>query len=236
MPLRLLRSRDVATANAVMALMVAGFFSMFFLGALYLQGILGYDPLEVGLAFLPSSVVMGTLSLGYAERLIMGIGARTALIAGLSCSTAALLLFTLTPVEGSWAVHVLPAMVLFGIGGGLSFPALMTLAMSGATPADAGLASGLVNTTVQVAGAIGLALLATVATERTDALRGGGEATAPALNAGYHLAYGIGAGLLAVAVAVSVTALRRPVAMPARVPGTDESAPGEAEPEYREAA
>jgi predicted MFS family arabinose efflux permease len=227
MPLRLFRSRNVATANVVMALMVAGFFSMFFLGALYLQGILGYDPLEVGLAFLPSSLVMGTLSLGYAERIIMGIGARKALIAGLSCSAAALLLFTLTPTDGSWAVHVLPAMILFGIGGGLSFPALMTLAMSGATPADAGLASGLVNTTVQVAGAIGLAVLATVATERTHALRAGGEATASALNAGYHLAYLIGAALLAAAVAVTVVVLRRPVATSVRLPGEDEPEPEE---------
>ncbi len=136
MPLRLFRSRNVAGANMVMALLVVGFFGMFFLGALYLQGILGYSPLEVGLAFLPSCLVMGTLSLGFAERLIMGIGARSALIAGLVLAGAGLLLFTQAPVDGGWVVHLLPVMLLLGGGAGLAFPALMTLAMSGATESD----------------------------------------------------------------------------------------------------
>ncbi len=195
-PLRLFRSRTVATANAVTALMVVGFFSMFFLGALYMQGILGYDALEVGLAFLPSSIVMGGLSLGLAERIIMGVGPRRALIAGLIASGAGLLLFARAPVDGTWAVDILPVMLLLGLGAGMSFPALMTLAMSGATERDAGLASGLVNTTVQVAGAIGLAVLATLATERTDGLLAEGVAGASALNSGYHLAYLVGAALV----------------------------------------
>ncbi len=216
MPLRLFHSRNVVGANIVMALMVVGFFGMFFLGALYLQDILGYDPLDVGLAFLPSCLVMGMLSLRYSEQLIMGIGARNTLIAGLVFAFAGLLLFTQAPVDGNWVVHVLPVMVLLGLGAGLSFPALMTLAMSGATPSDAGLASGLVNTTVQVGGAIGLAVLATVASERTDSLTAGGESHDAALNAGYHLAYLIGAGLLAIAIVVALTVVR---------PGGERAAP-----------
>jgi EmrB/QacA subfamily drug resistance transporter len=210
MPLRLFRSRNVTGANLVMALLVIGFFGMFFLGALYLQGILGYSPLEVGLAFLPSCVVMGTLSLGYAEKLIMGIGPKAALISGLIVAGVGLLLWARTPVDGTWVVDVLPVMLLLGTGAGLAFPSLMTLAMSGATQSDAGLASGLVNTTTQVGGAIGLAVLATIATERTDSLIADGESTAVALNSGYHLAYLIGAVAIALAVAVAVLVIRAP--------------------------
>ncbi len=208
MPLRLFRSRNVAAANVVMGLLVIGFFSMFFLGALYMQGILDYDPFEVGLAFLPSCIVMGTLSLGYAERLIMGIGPKAALIAGLAVAAAGLLLFARAPVDGSYVTDLLLVMLLLGTGAGLAFPALMTLAMSGTTQSDAGLASGLVNTTTQVGGAVGLAVLATLATERTDALRGEGESLNSALNAGYHLAYLIGAAAIVVAIVVAAVVLR----------------------------
>jgi predicted MFS family arabinose efflux permease len=208
MPLRLFRSRNVTGANLVMALLVIGFFSMFFLGALYMQRILGYTALEVGLAFLPSCIVMGTLSLGFAERLIMGIGARSALVAGLIASGAGLLLFSRAPVDGTWVTDVLPVMLLLGTGAGLAFPALMTLAMSGATQDDAGLASGLVNTTTQVGGAIGLAVLATLATNRTDALRADGDSAAAALNGGYHLAFLIGAVAIAGAIVVALRVLR----------------------------
>jgi EmrB/QacA subfamily drug resistance transporter len=230
MPLRLFRSRNVSGANVVMALLVVGFFGMFFLGALYLQGILGYSPLEVGLAFLPACIVMGTLSLGFAERLMMGIGPKATLIAGLAFAGAGLLLFARSPVDGSWVIDVLPVMLLLGAGAGLSFPALMTLAMSGATPSDAGLASGLVNTTVQVGGAVGLAVLATLATERTDGLLADGQSTAAALNSGYHLAYLIGAALVAVGVVAAMVVLRSQ-------PGGAGAAQGEAEAEaaYAEA-
>ncbi len=205
MPLRLFRSRNVAGANIVMGLLVVGFFGMFFMGALYLQGILGYDALEVGLAFLPSCLVMGTLSLRYAERIIMGIGPKAALITGLVFATGALALFTRTSVEGDYWTEVFPVMVLLGVGAGVSFPALMTLAMSGATPSDSGLASGLVNTTTQVGGAIGLAVLATLASQHSDNLIADGTSRDAALNSGYHLAYLIGAVLMGVAVAVAAT-------------------------------
>src|SRR5688572_3498198 len=150
MPLRLFRSREVAGANLVMALLVVGMFGLFFLGALYLQLILGYEALEVGLAFLPATVVMGTLSLGFTDKLTMRFGPVNVLIAGLFFLIAAMLLFARTPVDGNYWIDLLPLMLLFGVGAGVSFPALMMLAMSGATPQDAGLASGLVNTTAQV--------------------------------------------------------------------------------------
>lgn len=195
MPLRLFRSRDVSGANVVMALMVVGMFSLFFLGALYLQLVLGYDPLAVGLAFLPSTVVMGITSLKLSQR----FAPRTILAPSLLFVVAGLLLFARAPVDGSFVVDVLPATVLIGLGAGLSMPAIMTLAMSGVAPEDTGLASGLINTTVQVGGAIGLAVLATLAAGRT------GASTAPAdLLAGYHLAFVIGAGVLLAATAVAV--------------------------------
>jgi EmrB/QacA subfamily drug resistance transporter len=236
MPLRLFRSRNVTGANLVMGLLVVGFFGMFFLGALYLQDILGYSPLEVGLAFLPACIVMGTLSLGFAERLIMGLGPQPTLIAGLLAAAGGLLLFTQAPVEASWLIDIAPVMVLLGTGAGLAFPALMTLAMSGATESDAGLASGLVNTTTQVGGAIGLAVLATLATERTDILLADGTANAAALNSGYHLAYLVGAVLTVVAVVVAVAVLRSDKRAAAGQEVDSEDQPVAAEPAYSEAA
>jgi predicted MFS family arabinose efflux permease len=212
MPLRLLRSRHVLGANLVQGLMVAGMFGMFFLGALYLQQILGYDALEVGLAFLPATIVMGTMSLRFSGPLAMRYGPQTTLLPSLVFIGAGLALFARTPVDGSYVVDVMPPMVLIGLGAGLGFPALMTLAMSGATQSDSGLASGLVNTSVQVGGAVGLAILATLATERTGALRADGEPADAALNGGYHLAYLLGAGLVGLAFLVAVLAFftRRP--------------------------
>jgi EmrB/QacA subfamily drug resistance transporter len=206
-PLRIFRSRNVTGANVLQALLVAGMFGMFFLGALYLQRVLGYDALEIGLAFLPATVVMGVLSLRYSERLIMRFGARQTLIPGMVLVAIALALFTRAPVHGSYVEHVLPVMILLGFGIGVSFPALMTLAMSGATQEDAGLASGLVNTTAQVGGALGLAVLATLSATRSNDLIHAGKSTASALVSGYHLAFVIGAGLVVAAIVVAVTVL-----------------------------
>src|SRR4051795_8220322 len=208
MPLRLFRSRNVAGANVIQSLLVAGMFGMFFLGALYLQRILGYDALQVGLAFLPATIVMGTLSLGFSEKLIMRFGPRRPLLPGVALIGIGLLSFARTPVDGNYWVDVLPPMALIGFGAGLGFPSLMTLAMSGATPQDSGLASGLVNTSVQVGGAIGLAVLATFASERTSDLQATGESLASALNSGYHLAYLIGSALVLVATGVALAVLR----------------------------
>jgi len=230
MPLRLFRSRNVAGSNVLQALLVAGMFGMFFLGALYLQRVLGYSPLEVGLAFLPTTVLMGALSLGLSEKLIMRFGPRNTLIPGVSLVVIALLLFARTPVDGNYVTDLLPPFLLIAIGVGTSFPSIMTLAMSGATPEDAGLASGLVNTSMQVGGAVGLAVLATVSAERTKSLEAGGEAVKAALNGGYHVAYLIGAGLAATAVAIAVFVLRapRPEEMPSHGQGEPEPALSEA--------
>jgi EmrB/QacA subfamily drug resistance transporter len=228
MPLRLFRSRNVSGANAAQALLVAGMFSMFFLGALYMQQILGYDPLQVGLAFLPATMVMGTLSLGFSEKLIMRFGPRRTLLPGLVLIGAGLLLFARTPVDGNYATDILPPMLIVGIGIGTSFPALMTLAMSGATPEDAGLASGVVNTAAQVGGAIGLAVLATLASGRTTGLEETGSSVDAALNSGFHLAYLVGAALVAAAFLIAVVVMRE-APMPQ---GAAEAAQGAAEPAY----
>jgi sugar phosphate permease len=182
--------------------------STFFLGSLYLERVLGYDPLEIGLAFLPTTVVMAALSIRYSERLVTRFGARATLLPGLVLIALALLLFGRAPVDGDYLVDVFPVTVLLGTGAGLCFPALMNLAMSGATPQDAGLASGLVNTTAQVGGALGLAVLATLSATRTDTLRAAGESTAAALTGGYHLAFLVAAGLTIAALAVALLVLR----------------------------
>jgi EmrB/QacA subfamily drug resistance transporter len=235
MPLRLFRHRNVAGANAIQSLLVAGMFGMFFLGALYLQRVLGYDALQVGLAFLPATLVMGTLSLGFSERLIMRFGPRRTLMPGVAMVGAGLLLFARTPVEGSYVADLLAPMLLIGAGVGTAFPSLMTLAMSGATPQDSGLASGLVNTSMQVGGAIGLAVLATLATERTNSALDGGASNLAALNSGYHLAYLIGAALVGFAFVIAATVLRtpEPMAAPGQQP-EGEPAHGELEPAYSE--
>jgi sugar phosphate permease len=208
MPLRLIRSRNVAGANLIQALLVVGMFGMFFLGALYMQQILGYDALQVGFAYLPMTAVMGAMSFRFTGQLILRFGPIATLVPAMASIVAGLLLLARTPVEATYAIDLLPAMILIGLGSGLGFPSLMTLAMSGATASDSGLASGLVNTSVQVGGAIGLAVLATFATERTDGLLADGESAASALNSGYHLAYLIGAGLAIVAIATAVSVLR----------------------------
>jgi EmrB/QacA subfamily drug resistance transporter len=207
-PLRIFRSRNVSGANMIQILSVAGMFGMFFLGALYLQRILAYDALQTGLAFLPVTILMGTLSVRYTDRLVMRFGAKKLVLGGLALFMAGLALFAQAPVDGDYVVHILPVMVLLGIGAGLCFPALMTLAMSGATPSDAGLASGLINTTAQVGGALGLAVLATLSASRSDQLIADGESAAAALTSGYHLAFGIGAGLVVVAIAIAGTVLQ----------------------------
>jgi len=235
MPLRLFRSRNVSGANLVLILLVVGMFGMFFLGALYMQRILGYDALEVGLAFLPGTLAMGTMSLRVSGPVSMRFGARQIVVACLVAIGAAMLWFARSPVHGSYVVDLLPIMLLFGLGAGLAFPVLMQLAMSGATMEDAGLASGLANTTPQVGGAVGLAVLATLAANRTKVLAGHESATA-ALNGGFHLAYLVGAALVLVAIGVAVSVLR-PVAHPmmGHAPAPEGEPVPAGEPVYSEA-
>jgi predicted MFS family arabinose efflux permease len=209
MPLRVFRSRSVTVANLMQVLMVAGMFGMFFLGALYLQRVLHYDALQVGLAFLPVAIGIAGMSLQLAARLMMRFGAKPVLLAGLVLLAAGLVLFRRAPINAAYLSDLLPALALLGIGAGLAFPSLMTLAMSAATPEDSGLASGLVNTSQQVGGALGLAVLATLATTRTGTLHTHGASTAVSLIGGYHLAFTIGAILVLAAIAVGVVLLPR---------------------------
>jgi EmrB/QacA subfamily drug resistance transporter len=228
-PLRMFRSRNVTGANLVQVLTVAGMFGMFFMGSLYLQLVQGYDALEIGLAFLPVTIIMGTLTGRYSEPLITRFGARRLLFPGLTLVAAGLVLFTRAPVDATYAVDVLPVLILLGTGVGICFPALMTIAMSGATRADAGLASGLVNTSAQVGGALGLAVLATLSTSRSDNLEAAGHSTASALTSGYHLAFWVAAGLVVAAIAVAALVIQ-PESKAAEQFSEQESeeAPGEA--------
>jgi EmrB/QacA subfamily drug resistance transporter len=206
-PLRIFRSRSVSGANLIQVVSVAGMFGMFFMGSLYLQRVLGYDALQIGLAFLPGTIIMGVLSLGFSHKLVMRFGPRTVMVPAFVLITLGLGLLTQAPVDGSYVTNVLPTMVLFGIGGGIGFPALMTIAMSDVQPRDAGLASGLVNTTAQVGGALGLAVLATLASTRTGELSAGGDALPAALTGGYQLAFSLAALLMVVAMLIAVFVL-----------------------------
>lgn len=207
-PLGIFRSRNVAGANVIQIATVAGMFGVFFMGSLYLKKVLGYAPLEIGLAFLPTSVLMAGLSVRLTEPLVSRFGARPVMICGLALILAALVLFAQAPVDGSYWQHVFPVMALMGIGAGLAFPALMTVAMSDATPETAGLASGLVNTTAQVGAALGLAVLATISASSTSGRLADGTGRRAALTDGYHVAFWVAAGLVLVAIAVAALVLR----------------------------
>jgi EmrB/QacA subfamily drug resistance transporter len=207
-PLRIFRSRNISGANLIQVLSVAGMFGMFFMGTLYMQRVLKYDALEIGFAFLPATLAMGGLSLGYTDKLIMRFGARNVVIPGLVLVCAGLAWFTQISADGSYFADVFPAIVLFGLGGGTAFPALMTLAMAGVEPQDAGLASGLVNTTAQVGGAVGLAVLATLSSTRSETLTDQGKPLAEALVGGYQLAFVVGLGLALGALVVALLVIQ----------------------------
>ncbi len=208
MPLSLFRSTITVGANLVQLLTVAGMFGMFFLVTLYVQRVLGWSALEIGLGFLPTSVVMCVTSLKVSDRVVARYGAQPALLTGTLVSALGLGLLVLAPVDGTYLVHVLPGMTLLGLGMGVAFPGLMAIAMSDVTPEDAGIASGLVGTTAEAGGALGLAVLATLADQRTRTLTGRGVAEAEALTSGYHLAFALGAGLLVLAAVICATLLR----------------------------
>ncbi len=218
LPLRVFRSRVVTVANLVQALLVVGMFGTFFLGALYLQEVRGYGPLQIGLAFLPSTVVMGVMSLRLAADVTRRLGDQPTLVLSLVVLTAGLLLMTRVPVAGSYVVDVAPAMVLIGLGAGLGFPALTGMAMSAATPEDSGVASGLYNTTVQVGGAVGLAVLSSLSSTRAHELAAAGAGSASALTGGAHAAFLVAAGAAVLAVGLAVVGLR-----PSRSPSPSSS-------------
>jgi MFS family permease len=226
-PLGLFRLRNVATSNVVGVLWAGAMFAWFFLTALYLQLVLGYTPLEVGLAFLPANLIMAVFSLGLSAKLVMRFGIRVPLATGLFLASLGLLLFARAPVEGTFALDVLPSMILLGVGAGMAFNPVLLAAMSEVAPDEAGLASGVVNTSFMMGGALGLAVLASLAASRTDTLLASGDDQLTALTGGYNLAFFVGA-IFALTAAVLGGALLR-VATPA-------SEPSEGGPESGQAA
>ncbi|MBY4912902.1 DHA2 family efflux MFS transporter permease subunit [Burkholderia dolosa] len=207
MPLTLFAARNVALANAIGVLWAAAMFAWFFLSALYMQRVLGYGPLQVGLAFLPANLIMAAFSLGLSARIVMRFGIRGPIAAGLLIAACGLALFSRAPLDGSFVWHVLPGMTLLGIGAGVAFNPVLLAAMSDVDPADSGLASGIVNTAFMMGGALGLAVLASLAAARTDALAAAQAAPVDALNGGYHVAFAFGA-VFAAAAALIAAALR----------------------------
>jgi len=208
MPLRLFRLRNVATANVVGVLWAAAMFAWFFLSALYLQLVLGYSPLKVGLAFLPANIIMGLFSLGLSAKLVMRFGFRVPLATGLAIAAGGLALFARVPVDGSFVVDVLPPMLLLAVGAGMAFNPVLLAAMSDVAPQESGLASGVVNTSFMMGGAVGLAALASLAASRTSTLTASGESELQALVGGYHAAFLAGALFAVAAAAVGGVFLR----------------------------
>ncbi|MHB1261223.1 MAG: MFS transporter [Thermoplasmatota archaeon] len=217
MPLALFKMRNVATANVVGVLWAAAMFAWFFLSALYMQRVLGYSPLQVGLGFLPANVIMASFSFGLSERMVRRFGLRWPLAIGLALAGTGLALFARAPVDGGYALDVLPGMVLLGLGAGMAFNPVLLSAMNDVKPSDAGLASGLVNTSFMMGGALGLAILASLAASRSEGLLASGMAEAAALNGGYHAAFVVGAGFAFVAATLGALLLR-PTTAPADAP------------------
>ena len=210
MPLRMFRLRNVATANLVGVLWAAAMFAWFFISALYLQLVLGYGPMQVGLAFLPANLIMAAFSLGLSAKIVIRFGIRGPLAVGLLLGAAGLATFVFAPVDGGFVRHVLPGMVLLGFGGGIAFNPVLLAAMSDVEPAESGLASGLVNTAFMMGGALGLAVLASLAAMRTGDLLAAGTTQSLALNAGYHLAFLLGATCAAAAALLGLLLIRAP--------------------------
>jgi EmrB/QacA subfamily drug resistance transporter len=217
MPLGLFRLRNVATANVAGVLWAASMFAWFFISALYMQLVLNYSPMQVGLAFLPANLIMAVLSLGLSAKLVVRYGFRLPLAAGLGLAAAGLALFARAPVDGGFLLDVLPGMLLLGLGAGIALNPMLMAAMSDADPADSGLASGMVNTSFTMGGALGLAVLASVAATRSQALQVAGATQPAALNGGYQLAFAVGALFALVAAALGAWLMRNaPVRAEAR--------------------
>jgi EmrB/QacA subfamily drug resistance transporter len=222
-PLELFKHRTLATANGVAALLAAAMFSWFFLSALYLQLVLHYSPLEVGLAFLPATILMGAFSLGLSAKVVMRFGIRTPLVAGLAFLAAGLLWFARAPVDGSYVTDVLPSMILLALGAGLAFNPLLLAAMGDVAPEQSGLASGLVNTTQMMGGALGLAILASLAASRTADPNDLGD-----LTAGYHAAFVAGAAFAIVGLVLAAALMQAKMPAMGGAHGTEASPEGSA--------
>jgi EmrB/QacA subfamily drug resistance transporter len=222
-PLRLFKLRNVSVSQVVGVLWAAAMFAWFFLAALYLQQVLGYSALEVGLAFVPTSLVMMFCSLKVSDRLVMTYGIRAPLTVGLALAALSLALFAMAPVDGNFVTDVLPSMVLLGIGAGIAFNPVLLAAMGDVEPHEAGLASGVVNTSFMMGGALGLAVLVAVSDSRTASLAAGGAGPVDALHGGLQVAFAVGAVAAALAAVVGGVFLRpQPMGMPDMPPVDDE--------------
>ena len=221
MPLRLFRIRSVVAANAIGVLWAAAMFGWFFISALYMQLVLGYDAKQVGLAFLPSNVIMAIFSVGLSARLVRRFGLRGPLAFGLVCAGLGLACFARAPVDGVFRIDVLPGMTLLGIGAGMALNPLMLAAMADVDASESGIASGLVNTAFMMGGALGLAVLASLAAARTGASLASAASDRIALNAGYHVAFAVAAAFAIVAAALGYRFLRgaSPAVTPRQAPG-----------------
>jgi EmrB/QacA subfamily drug resistance transporter len=215
-PLRLFKLRNVTVSQVVGVLWAAAMFAWFFLAALYLQQVLGYDALQVGLAFVPTSVVMMVCSLKVSDRLVMRFGIRAPLSAGLAMAAVSLALFAIAPVDGSFLTNVLPSMILLGVGAGIAFNPVLLAAMGDVESHESGLASGVVNTSFMMGGALGLAVLVAVSESRTSSLAAAGADPVAALNGGLQVAFAVGAAMALAAAIVGGTLLR-----PQPMPGMD---------------
>jgi EmrB/QacA subfamily drug resistance transporter len=224
LPLQILRLRSLTGSSAVRALLATGMYTAFFLGALYLEHVRGYSAMRTGLAFLPMSLGVGLISLGVTPRLMRRFGPLSTLLPGLASALAGLVLLTRADEHAAYFPGVFAAFALIGIGAGIGFLPLLTLAMSEVPPRDAGLASGIVNVSMQMAGALGLAVLGTVATDRSRALAADGLSTKSALIGGYHLSFALGAACVAFGVLAALALLRPPrLDEPERLPERVES-------------
>ena len=210
MPLSLIRMRNIATANVVGVLWAAAMFAWFFISALYLQFVLGYSPLEVGLAFLPANIIMATFSLGLSAKFVTKFGIKKPLGIGLAIAGAGLVLFAHAPVGGNFVRDILPSMILLGIGAGMAFNPVLLAAMHDAKPTEAGLASGIVNTSFMMGGALGLAILASISTARANQLLARHQNNLTALTQGYHLTFLVGAAFALLAAVLGIVLLRLP--------------------------
>jgi EmrB/QacA subfamily drug resistance transporter len=212
LPLRLFRLRSLSAANVIGVLWAAAMFAWFFLSSLYLQLVLGYSPLQVGLAFLPANLIMATFSLGLSAKLVMRFGIRASLATGLLLAAAGLALFARAPVDGAFLTDVLPSMSLLGLGAGMALNPVLLAAMNDVEPSETGLASGAVNTSFMMGGALGLAILASLAAARSETLLASGAHHLTALAGGYHASFVVGALFAASAAALAAALLRPAVA------------------------
>jgi EmrB/QacA subfamily drug resistance transporter len=229
MPLALFRHRNISVANVIGVLLAASMFGWFFLSALYLQLVLGYDPLEVGLAYLPSTLIMAAGSIALSDRLVMRFGVKPPIVFGLTCFAIGLLWFSRAPADGSFVVDVLPAMMIMGVGGGITFNPILLAAMGDVEPTESGLASGIVNTAFMLGGALGLAVLVSVADSRTQSLADSGDAAAEALTGGYNAAFLVAAAFAVIGALGAL--LLRPVMPPGEGEMPAEAPEGAEEPE-----